>query len=124
MTIFVTKIVDDNTKIMNSATGVGGESKQVIVDVVNSSDATSEPKVSVANVNYQILGTGKVKIYFNNDETKFVEITGRGNYGLKPNEIDLRKDIDVIGDILLDSDSDVSSYIIVIECQKNGGYNV
>ncbi len=122
MTISVTKIVDDNTKIINSATGVGGEAKQVIVDVVNSSGATSEPKVSVANLNYEVLGTGKVKVYFKNDETKFVEVTGRGNYGLKPNEIDLRKDIDVIGDIHLDSESNVSSYIIVIECQKIGGY--
>tara|TARA_Y100000361_G_scaffold10980_1_gene8776 strand:+ start:53 stop:424 length:372 start_codon:yes stop_codon:yes gene_type:complete len=122
MTITVTKNVDDNTKIINSANGVGGETEQVLVDVLNSSNATSEPKVSVANINYDILGTGKVTVYFKNDTTKKVELTSRGNYGLKPSETALRKDINIIGDILLDSDANVNSYIIVIECQKIGGY--
>ena len=122
MTITVTKNVDDNTKIINSANGVGGETEQVLVDVLNSSNATSEPKVSVANINYDILGTGKVTVYFKNDTTKKVELTSRGNYGLKPSETTLRKDINIVGDILLDSDANVNSYIIVIECQKIGGY--
>lgn len=122
MTITVTKNVDDNTKIINSANGVGGETEQVLVDVLNSSNATSEPKVSVANINYDILGTGKVTVYFKNDTTKKVELTSRGNYGLKPSETALRKDINIVGDILLDSDANVNSYIIVIECQKIGGY--
>ena len=122
MTITVTNNVDDNTKIINSANGVGGETEQVLVDVLNSSNATSEPKVSVANINYDILGTGKVTVYFKNDTTKKVELTSRGNYGLKPSETALRKDINIIGDILLDSDANVNSYIIVIECQKIGGY--
>lgn len=122
MTITVTKNVDDNTKIINSANGVGGETEQVLVDVLKSSNATSEPKVSVANINYDILGTGKVTVYFKNDTTKKVELTSRGNYGLKPSETALRKDINIVGDILLDSDANVNSYIIVIECQKIGGY--
>ena len=122
MTITVTKNVDDNTKIINSANGVGGEIEQVLVDVLNSSNATSEPKVSVANINYDILGTGKVTVYFKNDTTKKVELTSRGNYGLKPSETALRKDINIVGDILLDSDANVNSYIIVIECQKIGGF--
>tara|TARA_Y100000592_G_scaffold17836_1_gene26927 strand:+ start:397 stop:771 length:375 start_codon:yes stop_codon:yes gene_type:complete len=123
MTITVTKNVDDNTKIINSANGVGGETEQVLVDVLNSSNATSEPKVSVANINYDILGTGTVTVYFKSDITKKVELTSRGNYGLKPSETSLRKDINIVGDILLDSDANVNSYIIVIECQKIGGYN-
>ena len=58
-------------------------------------------------------------IFFKNDIEKKVEITGRGNYGLKPSEDRIK---DAIGDILLTSDSDVTSYNVVIEAQKESGY--
>ena len=58
-------------------------------------------------------------IFFKNDNEKKVEIEGRGNYGLKPTEIRIK---DVIGDILLTSDSSVTSYNVVIEAQKESGY--
>ena len=50
---------------------------------------------------------------------KKVEIEGRGNYGLKPTEDRIK---DAIGDILLTSDSNVTSYNVVIEAQKESGY--
>ena len=79
----------------------------------------SEPKVSIADIHYEILGTGKCTVFFKNDIEKKVEITGRGNYGLKPSEDRIK---DAIGDILLTSDSDVTSYNVVIEAQKESGY--
>ena len=87
MTITTTKLVDDNFKIIVNSNGVGGEFQQKLVDVVNSNNASSEPKVSIANMQYEILGTGNVTVYFKNDTTKKVIISGRGNYGLKPDEI-------------------------------------
>ena len=56
---------------------------------------------------------------FKNDTEKKVEIEGRGNYGLKPTEERIK---DAIGDILLTSDSNVTSYNVVIEAQKESGY--
>ena len=53
------------------------------------------------------------------DIEKKVEIEGRGNYGLKPTEDRIK---DAIGDILLTSDSNVTSYNVVIEAQKESGY--
>jgi hypothetical protein len=106
MTISTTKLVDDNFKIIVNASGVGSETGQTLVDVVNSNNASSEPKVSIANVQYEIIGTGNV-------------INGRGNYGLKPNEEKIK---DVIGNILLTSDSNVTKYNVVIESHKESGY--
>src|SRR5210317_1685498 len=119
MTITATKLVDDNFKIIVNANGVGSETEQTLVDVVNSNNASSEPKVSIANIQYEVLGKGNVTVFFKNDTTKEVVISGRGNYGLKPSEEKVK---DAIGDILLTSDSNVTKYNVVIEAHKESGY--
>ena len=119
MTISTTKLVDDDFKIIVNSNGVGGEFQQKLVDVVSSNNASSEPKVSIANMQYEILGTGNVTVFFKNDTTKKVEISGRGNYGLKPDEIKIQ---DPIGDVLLNSDDTVTKYNLVIETHKEAGY--
>ena len=65
-------------------------------------------------------GTGEVTLFFENDNTKEVVLSGRGNYGLKPGEEKIK---DVVGNILLDSDSNVTKYNLVIEAHKESGYN-
>ena len=123
MAITSTKLVDDNFKIMVNANGVGSEEDQKIVDVEASDNASSEPKVSIANLQYEILGTGNVTLFFEKrtsiDTTKQLIISGRGNYGLKPDE---GKITDTIGNILLTSDSNVTKYNIVLETHKEAGY--
>ena len=123
MTITSTKLVDDSFKIMVNANGVGSEEDQKIVDVEASDNASSEPKVSIANLQYEILGTGNVTLFFEKrssiDTTKQLIISGRGNYGLKPDE---GKITDTIGNILLTSDSNVTKYNIVLETHKESGY--
>ena len=119
MTITTTKLVDNNNKIIVNSNGIGGEFQQKLVDVVNSNNASSEPKVSIANMQYEILGTGNLTVYFKNDTTKQVVISGRGKWGLKPDE---DKIMDAIGDISLNSDDTVTKYNIVIETHKEAGY--
>ena len=123
MTITSTKLVDDNFKIMVNANGVGKEEDQKIVDVEASNNASSEPKVSIANLQYEILGTGEVTLFFEKrssvDTSKQLIISGRGNYGLKPSE---NKIIDTIGNIFLTSDTNVTKYNIVLEAHKESGY--
>ena len=109
MTITTTKLVDNNNKIIVNSNGIGGEFQQKLVDVVSSNNASSEPKVSIANMQYEILGTGNLTVYFKNDTTKQVVISGRGNWGLKPDE---DKIMDTIGDISLNSDDTVTKYNI------------
>ena len=122
MTITVTNKIDNTTQIVNSALGEKNLTEETLVDVVNSIKATSQPKVSVKNISYDITGTGKVKVYYKNDDTKFVELSGIGIYGLRDTETILRQDINVIGDILVDTDSDVKKFFLIIECEKIGGY--
>ena len=123
MAITSTKLVDDNFKIMVNANGVGSEEDQKLVDVEASDNASSEPKVSIANLQYEILGTGNVTLFFEKrssvNTTKQLIISGRGNYGLKPDEI---KITDTIGNIFLTSDSNVTKYNIVLETHKESGY--
>ena len=119
MTISTTKLVDDNFKIIVNSNGVGSEFQQKLVDVVGSNNASSEQKVSIANMQYEILGTGKLTVYFKNDTTKKVEVSGRGNYGLKPDEIKVK---DAIGDIFLNSDDTIKKCNLVIETHKEAGY--
>ena len=123
MTITSTKLVDDNFKIIVNAKGVGSEDDQKIVDVEASNNASSEPKVSIANLVYEVIGTGNVTLFFEKrasiDTTKQLIISGRGNYGLKPDEI---KIIDTIGNVSLTSDSNVTKYNIVLETHKESGY--
>ena len=119
MTISTTKLVDDTLKIIVNSNGIGGEFQQKLVDVVGSNNASSEPKVSIANMQYEILGEGNLTVYFKNDTNKKVEISGRGNWGLKPDETKIQ---DPIGDIFLNSDDTVKKYNLVIETQKEAGY--
>ena len=123
MTITSTKLVDDNFKIIVNANCVGSESDQKIVDVEASDNASSEPKISIANLQYEILGTGEVTLFFEKrasvDTTKQLIISGRGNYGLKPDE---GKITDTIGNLFLTSDSNVTKYNIVLETHKESGY--
>ena len=118
----LTNKIDNSSKIINTIIGERNLSEKVAVDVVNSLNASSQPKVGVLNIMHKIEGTGKVKIYFKKDTTKFVELTGNGVYGLRQNENILYKDINVIGDVLLDTDSDVTKFFLLIECEKIGGY--
>ena len=120
MAITTTKLVDDNFKIIVNANGIGNEEEQLLVDVVNSNNASSQPKVSIANIAYEIKGTGILTVFFKNDTEKQVVLSGRGNYGLKPTEEKIK---DTIGDILLTSDSNVTKYNVVIESHKETGYN-
>jgi hypothetical protein len=123
MAITSTKLVDDDFKIIVNANGVGSEEDQKIVDVEASNNASSAPKVSIANLQYEILVTGEVTLFFEKrgsiDTTKQLIISGRGNYGLKPDEIKIE---DTIGNIFLTSDSNVTKYNIVLETHKESGY--
>ena len=120
MTISTTTLVGDSFKTITTAKGVGSESDQTFIDVSELLNASSEPKVSIANLYYEILGTGNIDVFFENDTTKKVTLSGRGNYGLKPGESKIKE---TVGDVLLTSDSNVSSYTIILETHKEEGFN-
>ena len=122
MTVVAKNLVDNKTKVISTVTGSVNEESQSALDVTKLIDSTSEPRVSVVNVHHEILGTGKVTLLF--DEREVLELTGRGNYGLKKNEDKIETETtDKEGGIFVKSDTNVSKFNLVLECRKESGFN-
>ena len=90
-----------------------------IVDVAKLKNATSQPKISIANVYYEIFGTGNVKLTLGKQE---LNISGRGNYGVKPTEEKLVDEAEQ--NVELKADSTVPKFNISLECHKESGFEV
>ena len=122
MTVVAKNLVDNKTKVISTVTGSINEESQSALDVTKLIDSTSEPRVSVVNVHHEILGTGKVTLLF--DEREVLELTGRGNYGLKKDEKKIETETtDKEGDLFVKSDANVSKFNLVLECRKESGFN-
>ena len=121
MTISTTTLVDDSFKVIVKANGVGSETEQILITALELNNASSEPIISIANVYYEVEGSGKINFNFDSEES-ILEISGNGNYGLKPGEPKKKVVSTESGDILLTSDGDVTSYNLVIECHKEKGF--
>ena len=111
---------DDKFKVITHIKGIQSDGGTV-VDVAKLKNATSQPKISIANVYYEIFGTGEVKLFLGNKDNLMLTMTGRGNYGLKPTEVKLVKDAEQ--DVLLTSDSNVPKFNISLECHKETGFS-
>lgn len=122
MTVIAKNLVDSKTKVISTVTGSVNEDSQEALDVTKLIDSTSEPRVSVVNVHHEILGTGKVTLLF--DEREILELTGRGNYGLKKNEKKIETETtDKEGDLFVKSDANVTKFNLILECRKESGFN-
>ena len=82
MTLLVEQKLDDSLKTIVGVKGFKNEVSQKVVDTPKLLNATSESIISVANLYYDIIGTGEVKVYI--DEENVISLNGVGNYGLKP----------------------------------------
>tara|TARA_B100000214_G_scaffold277363_1_gene207206 strand:+ start:249 stop:638 length:390 start_codon:yes stop_codon:yes gene_type:complete len=108
--------VDDNFKVITNVKGIQSDGG-TIVDVSKLKNATSQPKISIANVNYEIFGTGNVKLTLGEKE---LVISGRGNYGLKPTETKLVDKEEQSVQLL--ADATVPKFNISLECHKETGF--
>tara|TARA_A100001388_G_scaffold226474_1_gene177656 strand:+ start:1366 stop:1755 length:390 start_codon:yes stop_codon:yes gene_type:complete len=108
--------VDDNFKVITNVKGIQSDGG-TIVDVSKLKNATSQPKISIANVNYEVFGTGNVKLTLGEKE---LVISGRGNYGLKPTETKLVDKEEQSVQLL--ADATVPKFNISLECHKETGF--
>ena len=114
MAIINTKVVDTTNNYIVQSKGIGSEEDQIMVDAENLSSGNNESKVSLIECYYQIKGTGTLKISAESEEN-YLTFTGRGKYGLRPDQLKFGDD----KQILLTTDSNVTSYLLITEFRRN-----
>ena len=114
MAITNTKVAETAFKYIVKSTGVGSETDQILVDAEKLTGATNESLVSLIECYYLIEGTGTLKIGASS-ETNDLSLTGKGKYGLRPDQLKFGNDKQV----LLTTDSNVESYLLVTEFRRN-----
>ena len=118
MTISNTLVVDTADKTIIKSKGIGNEDAQTIIDPMEIpsklTNATNESLVSLIECFYLIEGTGTITIKAGSEEDNLT-LTGKGKYGLRPNQLKFGND----GIITLSTDSSVDSYLMVTEFRRN-----
>jgi hypothetical protein len=80
----------------------------------NLASGNNESLVSLIECYYLIKGTGTLKISADS-EASDLSLTGKGKYGLRPDQLKFGND----KQILLTTDSNVESYLLVTEFRRN-----
>ena len=116
MTITNTMVVDTNSKYIVQSKGIKDETDQKMIEggAENLASGNNESLVSLIECYYLIKGTGTLKISADS-EASDLSLTGKGKYGLRPDQLKFGND----KQILLTTDSNVESYLLVTEFRRN-----
>ena len=115
MTITNTPVVNTDSKAIVKSIGIKDEVDQIMIDAeIYFTDGNNESKVSLIECYYQIKGTGTLTISAD-AETEDLSLTGKGKYGLRPDQLKFGND----AKIKLTTDSNVESYLLVTEFRRN-----
>jgi len=115
MTIKNTSVVDNTSKYIVQSKGIGSETDQVLVDAETElASGNDKSLVSLIECYYLIEGTGTLTLSASS-ETNNLTLTGKGKYGLRPDQLKFGND----KQILLTTDSNVESYLLVSEFRRN-----
>ena len=114
MAIKNTSVVDTTSKYIVQSKGINNEVDQVLVDAEKLTEGTNESKVSLIECLFQIKGTGTLTISATSEDDDLT-FTGNGKYGLRPNQLKFGND----KQLLLSTDSNVESYLLITEFRRN-----
>ena len=115
MTIKNTSVVDNTSKYIVQSKGIGSETDQIVVDAETElASGNDKSLVSLIECYYLIEGTGTLTLSASSEE-KDLTLTGKGKYGLRPDQLKFGND----KQILLTTDSNVESYLLVTEFRRN-----
>ena len=114
MAIKNTEVVNTTSKYIVKSSGVKSETDQVLVDAEKLTEGTNGSKVSLIECYYLIEGTGTLTIS-TTSESADLTLTGKGKYGLRPNQLKYGND----KQFKLTTDSNVKSYLLVTEFRRN-----
>ena len=110
-----TEVVNNTSKYIVKTTGIGSETNQELVDAEKLAEGTDGSKVSLIECYYLIEGTGTLTISADAEHPNKLNLTGKGKYGLRPNQLKYGND----KIIKLTTDSNVKSYLLVTEFRRN-----
>jgi hypothetical protein len=115
MTIKNTLVVDNTSKYIVQSKGIGSETDQIVVDAETElASGNDKSLVSLIECYYLIEGTGTLTLSASSEENDLT-LTGKGKYGLRPDQLKFGND----KQILLTTDSNVTSYLLVTEFRRN-----
>ena len=114
MAINNTLVVDTTSKYIVQSKGIKSEIDQVLVDSEKLTSGNNKSLVSLIECYYLIEGTGTLTLSASS-ETNNLTLTGKGKYGLRPDQLKFGND----KQILLTTDSNVESYLLVSEFRRN-----
>ena len=114
MTISNTAVVDTTLKYIVKSTGIKNEIDQIIVNAEALTGGTNKSKVNLIECFYLIEGTGTITISASSEDDD-LELTGKGKYGLRPDQLKFGND----KKILLSTNGTVDSYLMVTEFRRN-----
>ena len=110
-----TEVVNTTSKYIVKTTGVGSETNEILVDAEKLTEGTDGSKVSLIECYYLIEGTGTLTISADAEHPNKLNLTGKGKYGLRPNQLKYGND----KLFKLTTDSNVKSYLLVTEFRRN-----
>ena len=114
MAINNASVVNTTSKYIVKSTGTKSETNQELVDAENLTEGTDGSKVSLIECYYLIEGTGTLTISTDSESTDLT-LTGKGKYGLRPNQLKYGND----KIFKLTTDNQVKSYLLVTEFRRN-----
>ena len=110
-----TEVVDTASSYIVKTTGAGSETNEVLVNAETElTGGTDGSKVSLIECYYLIEGTGTLTISTDSESTDLT-LTGKGKYGLRPNQLKYGND----KIFNLTTDSNIKSYLLVTEFRRN-----
>jgi len=121
MSIKNVTVVDTTSKYIVKSTGIGSDNQKMIepskgkYGAVKLEGGDTDSKVSLIECYYLIEGTGTLKISADAEHPNTLSLTGKGKYGLRPGQLKFGND----KQILLTTDSNVESYLLVTEFRRN-----
>ena len=114
MAISNVEVVNTTSKYIVKSTGTKSETDQELVDAEKLTEGTDGSKVSLIECYYLIEGTGTLT-NSTDSESADLPLTGKGKYGLRPNQLKYGND----KIFNLTTDSNVKSYLLVTEFRRN-----
>ena len=114
MAIKNVEVVNTSSKYIVKSTGIKNETNQELVDANKLTSADNESLVSLIECYYLIEGTGTLTIS-TTSESADLTLTGKGKYGLRPNQLKYGND----KLFKLTTDANVKSYLLVTEFRRN-----